>query len=74
MRVQYYSIHRVFKLIKGGPGRLRRLLIKHEQPAPSTNTISKWKRRNAIPSLWVGAVMWACAREGIDPLICLEDV
>lgn len=68
------SIDLVLKHIKGGPAVLRDLMRKHHQGPPPIATISKWKQRGSISSEWVGAVIWTCAREAIDPLLLLENL
>lgn len=67
------SIDRVCELVGGSPNDLILALLKSGQPAPEYDTIRKWIKRGVIPSYWVGAVIWACACHGIDPLKLIVD-
>lgn len=71
MKQLYFST--VLNRINGGPADLALMLLKSAGEAPHNDTIAKWKRTNRIPGNWIGAVLWACACFGIDPLDLLVD-
>ena len=71
MKQLYFST--VLDRINGGPADLALMLVKSDGEAPPSDTIAKWKRTNTIPGSWVGAVIYACANYGIDPIDLLVD-
>jgi hypothetical protein len=66
------SIHKVIEAA-GGAARLQTLMIRAHQPYPDHQRIGNWKRRGQIPGSWVGAVMWALACKGVNPIDLLSD-
>lgn len=74
--MKYLSIRLVLehKRIDGATN-LVRLMQREGQPAPAVRTLYKWMQRGTIPSAYAGAILWTCARQGIDPLVeLLEEV
>jgi hypothetical protein len=68
------SIEKVLKAA-GGAAALRDLLEQAGQPVPTASTvISVWRFRGRVPGRWVGAVIYALAREAnVNPLDLLAD-
>lgn len=67
------SIQKVLKKA-GGAARLQDTLWRAGQPFPSHQRIRNWKVRGSIPGSWAGAILWAMACKGVNPLSLLEDV
>ena len=57
----------------GGAVGLQQKLWQAYQPFPSLQRISMWRARNSIPGPWVGAILWALAAQGVNPLALLKD-
>jgi hypothetical protein len=66
------SVHKVIELA-GGAARLQDLMIRAGQPYPDHQRINNWKNRGAVPGSWVGAVIWALACKGVNPIKLLSD-
>lgn len=47
----------------GGPGAMLTLLGKYSPTVPTYATVQMWGVRKAIPSKWVGLVIYACHKE-----------
>ena len=58
----------------GGGAGLQDLLFRAGQPFPSHQRLHNWKARNSIPGAWTGAILWALACSGVDPMSLLEDL
>lgn len=57
----------------GGAARLQDLLWRAGQPFPSHQRLHNWKVRGTIPGAWAGAVIWALACHGVNPLDLLDE-
>lgn len=66
------SIHKVLEKA-GGAARLQETLYRSGQPYPSHQTLANWKARGMIPGWWVGAIVWALACKGVNPLTLIEE-
>ena len=66
------SIHRVLNAA-GGAAKLQELLYRSGQPYPSHVRIAMWKARNSIPGSWAGALIYALACKGVNPISLLVD-
>jgi hypothetical protein len=66
------SIRKVLEYA-GGSSRLQETLYRAGQPYPSDQRLSNWKARGSIPGAWAGAIIWALACKGVNPLKLLDD-
>lgn len=66
------SIYKVLEAA-GGAARLQETLFRTGQPYPSHQTLANWKARNAVPGAWAGAVIYALACKGVNPMRLLSD-
>lgn len=70
--MKFLSIEKVWKQAGGAVG-IQNALFRSGQDFPSRERIFKWKARNSIPGSWAGAVIYALAAKGVNPLSLLSD-
>ena len=70
--MKFLSIEKVLKKA-GGAAKLQETLVRAGQPYPSHPRMCNWVRRNSIPAAWTGAIIWALACKGVNPLHLLDD-
>lgn len=70
--MKYLSVHKVLEQSEGA-ARLQDLLYRAGQPYPSHQRIHNWKIRGAVPGAWVGAIIWALACKGVNPIKLLGE-
>lgn len=72
IHVKFLSILKVLEHT-GGPTGLQDVLFRAGQPFPTLQRINNWRVRQTLPHPWPGAIIWALACAGVNPLDLLDD-